>query len=482
LLRSASSTTTSKTVIPFVKVGASELVPCCRLLILPGLLAACFDLAGFFHPVADPHILLFKGETMAGKTRKTSGIYLRGKTWWITYMDVEGKQHWESTGSKLKADADYKLACIKKDVAEGIQPAAPARKKYSTTFSDLAKKYLEYCKPQKDYKTKAGRIATLCRTFGEMKLIDITLESLETYQAQRQTEPKQAKREGAEPGALVKAATVNRELAALKNMFTKAEEWGLIPDTALRIARKVKLTKENNARSRFLSIDEAGSLVNSCSNGLRDLVIFALNTGCRKSEILSLTWQHVDLKHGFIRIADSKNGETRDIAINPTLAVMFKGIVRRVGIEPEEINDIPETATLEETIKGVIYRIDNRLGVSRVIPAKASLEKILRIVLQHVGSPYVFNNPDTGTRYQDVKRSFSTACRAAGLSDFNFHDLRHTFASHLVMNGVDMTTVSRLLGHKTLTMTNRYSHLAPGHLQRAVDVLTWADQPKAANG
>lgn len=83
----------------------------------------------------------------------------------------------------------------------------------------------------------------------------------------------------------------------------------------------------------------------SCRNGLRDLVTFALNTGCRKSEILSLTWQHVDLKHGFIRIADSKNGETRDIAINLTLAEMFKSIVRRISLEHEEINDIPETAT-----------------------------------------------------------------------------------------------------------------------------------------
>jgi integrase len=397
-------------------------------------------------------------------------------------MDVEGKQHWESTGSKLKADADYKLACIKKDVAEGIQPAAPARKKYSTTFSELAVKYLEYCKAQRAYKTKAGRVATLCRTFGEMRLIDITLESLETYQAQRQAEPKQAKREDAEPGTLVKAATVNRELATLKNMFTKAEQWGLTPTTALRIARKVKLSKESSGRLRFLSVDDAALLVKSCSKSLREIVVFALNTGCRRSEILFLTWQHVDLKHGFIRIADSKNGETRDIAINPTLAEMFKGIVRRVEIMPEETNDIPETATLEETIKGVIRRIDSRRGVSRVIPVNASLEEILKIVLQHVGSPYVFNNPDTGTRYQDVKRSFATACRVAGLIDFNFHDLRHTFASHLVMNGVDLTTVSRLMGHKSLTMTLRYSHLAPNHLQKAVDVLTWTEQPKAATG
>jgi site-specific recombinase XerD len=81
-------------------------------------------------------------------------------------------------------------------------------------------------------------------------------------------------------------------------------------------------------------------------------------------------------------------------------------------------------------------------------------------------------NPYTENRYYDLKRSFGTACETAGISDFHFHDLRHTFASQLVMNGVDITTVSRLLGHANLTMTLRYAHLAPNHLQNAVDVLS----------
>ena len=139
-------------------------------------------------------------------------------------------------------------------------------------------------------------------------------------------------------------------------------------------------------------------------------------------------------------------------------------------------------ATLEETINTVIRRIDTKRGVSTILPAKASLDEKLRIVLSHIGSPYVFINPDTGTRFRDVKRSFATACRNAAIADFNFHDLRHTFASHLVMAGVDLTTVSRLLGHKSLAMTLRYAHLAPDHIQRAVDVLTWTEQPKTATG
>jgi site-specific recombinase XerD len=83
----------------------------------------------------------------------------------------------------------------------------------------------------------------------------------------------------------------------------------------------------------------------------------------------------------------------------------------------------------------------------------------------------VFFDSASGKPYGDIKRSFKTALKRAGIKDFHFHDLRHTFASHLVMAGVDITTVSRLLGHKSLTMTLRYSHLAPSHMTNAVSVL-----------
>ncbi len=86
----------------------------------------------------------------------------------------------------------------------------------------------------------------------------------------------------------------------------------------------------------------------------------------------------------------------------------------------------------------------------------------------------MFYYDSSGTPYTDIKKSFTAACRRAGIHDFRFHDLRHTFASHLVMAGVDITTVKELLGHKEIKMTLRYAHLSPSHKVKAVDILDTA--------
>ncbi len=214
-----------------------------------------------------------------------------------------------------------------------------------------------------------------------------------------------------------KPATVNRILATLKHAFSKAVEWNMVEEEVLKRIRRAKLLEENNRRLRYLSKEECQELINNCDQHLKPIVITALNTGMRKGEILSLRWDNVDLKHGFILLDKTKNGERREIPINNTLRRTLLSITRRLDV------------------------------------------------------PYVFYDTVTGNPYQDVKRSFNSACRKAKIKDFRFHDLRHCFASHLVMSGIDLTTVKELLGHKTLTMTLRYSHLAPSHKVNAVKVL-----------
>ncbi len=100
-----------------------------------------------------------------------------------------------------------------------------------------------------------------------------------------------------------------------------------------------------------------------------------------------------------------------------------------------------------------------------------TLEYLFKEMPHSIESIYVFTDPRTGEPYKSVKRSFSTALKKAGIQNFRFHDLRHTFASHLVMAGIDLTTIKELLGHKSLTMTLRYAHLAPSHKVKALDTL-----------
>jgi integrase len=212
-------------------------------------------------------------------------------------------------------------------------------------------------------------------------------------------------------------STANRHLAALKHMFTKAVEWDMVDEGTLKRIRRVNLLPENNERLRYLMKEECQALIQACSPHLTPIVITALNTGMRKDEILSLEWErHVDLSHGVILLDKTKNQHQHGIPIN---------------------------LTLRSTLQSLVRRID---------------------------SPYVFTDT-TGRRFYDVKRAFHSACPKAGIKDFTFHDLRHTFASHLVMAGVDLLAVKELLGHKTLKMTLRYAHLSPSHKGKAISVL-----------
>lgn len=196
-----------------------------------------------------------------------------------------------------------------------------------------------------------------------------------------------------------KPATVNLKISTLKHMFSKAYDWEMIGEDTLRSIRKVKKLPANNKRLRFLSKEECHALINVSDFHLRPIVITALNTGMRKEEILSLDKEkNVDLKHGFILLEETKNNERREIPINSVLR--------------STLMSIPTFTT----------------------------------------SSYVFVNSE-GKRYLNVKKSFHSACKKAGIKNFRFHDLRHTFASHLVMSGVDIITVKELLGHKSLAMT-----------------------------
>ena len=219
-------------------------------------------------------------------------------------------------------------------------------------------------------------------------------------------------------------AYANRLLIHFKRVFVKAVDWEIISDDILNRFKKVKLLKGETKRLRYLSDDEAERLIFNCGGHLKLIVITVLNTGMRKSEILHLTWDRVDLKNRLILLDKTKNGERREIPINQTLYNTLSGLIRDIRTD------------------------------------------------------YVFYNPKTLKPIYDTKKSWQKAIRKSHIIDFHFHDLRHTFASWLVMGGVDLTTVKELLGHKCITMTLRYSHLAAAHIQNAVKVLDNKDLEK----
>ena len=368
---------------------------------------------------------------MAKKDKKDlpKGIYKRGGVFWIRYAGLDGKIVFESakqgdrSGTRVQ-DAEALLHERKADIGRGKQPEI--RKKIpNITFKALSVEYLQWARRQRSFPQKEKLVKQLVTVFGAYPLRAFNGRLLEQYQTERMEKGNKHTKKGLVEGN--KPATINRHMATIKHMFTKAMEWELVEEEVLKKVHKVKLLEENNRRLRYLSVEECRALVSECAGHLKPIVIMALNAGMRRGEILGLKWDNVDMKHGFILLDKTKNGERREIPINGTLRATLAGIPRRLDL------------------------------------------------------PHVFINPDTDLPYGDIKNAFNRACRKAGIRDFHFHDLRHTFASHLVMGGQDITTVKDLLGHKTLTMTLRYSHLAPAHTVKAVELLDSILNESASN-
>jgi len=252
--------------------------------------------------------------------------------------------------------------------------------------------------------TKRIHFAHFTRPWGNPPIHTLTVEVLDQYRGHRH-------------GEGVGAATINREMATLKHALSKAVEWKLLRKALREELTAIRKYQEPDGRLRYLSGPaEAERLLNACEDSLRPIVLTAIHTRMRKGELLGLTWDQLDMTHGFIRLRQTKNGKARALPLN-------------------------------ETLWGLFSQLRTHQDISWVCHDRE------------------------GRRYNDVRHAFDRACEAAGLTDFHFHDLRHTLASWLVMKGVPLTTVSALLGHTSPVMTLRYAHLSPKHLTSAVRVL-----------
>ena len=218
-------------------------------------------------------------------------------------------------------------------------------------------------------------------------------------------------------------ATVNRYLASLSPVMKAAsDDWEWITDNP---CRKVRRGKESRGRTRFLSTDERNRLLAACDQAtdtpeLKTLVLLAITTGGRRGELSGLRWRDVDLKRNRIIFVDTKNGETR--------AAPLAGPALNAMQEWAKVRPLDSTAP--------------------VFPGRTDKTK---------------NKP------LDFQRAWMTALKRAEVADFRFHDLRHTAASYLAMNGAGLREIADILGHKTLAMVQRYSHLTQDHKAAVVE-------------
>jgi integrase len=326
------------------------------------------------------------------------GVYRRGKNWYIDFY-TQGRRVREKVGPNKKL-TEKVLNKVKTEVIENRY--LDIRRKPKVKFDTLVEQYLQYAKANKrSWNRDEFSLKSLAQSFSGKYLYEINPYLIESYKTERRR--------------LVSPATVNRELACLKHILTKAVEWEMIQANP---AKKVRLFVENNKRIRYLTEEEIHRLYQNASGHLKPIIITALLTGMRRNEILKLKWEDIDFDHRIIFVRNTKNNEMREVPMNDALMVVLKS-----------------------------FRFN---------------------------SPYVFVRED-GKPYISIRTGFESALRRAGISDFRFHDLRHTFASHLIMKGVDLMTVKEFLGHKTIDMTLRYAYLSPDHKRHAVETLGFFD-------
>lgn len=326
------------------------------------------------------------------------GLYKRANkdgsaTWCIQYF-ANGKRYREAIGPS-KREAELVLGKKKALIREG--KFFDVAKETPLGFGALCDRYLrEYAalhKKPRSYLRNVTSTKVLKAFFGEdTPLKHVTPERVHQFMQERREQGKSA-------------ATINAEIAHLAHLFTWANKLKLTTHHPAKGIRKLRA----NRKERYLTRDEIRTVLDKTDGDLHDMVMLALGTGMRASEVLSLDRDHVDLKRGVVTLADTKNGDKRVVPLPPQVVAMLSQ------------RPIP----LREWFPG--WHL-------------ARLTQATRRVVKRIG-----------------------------LKDVTFHTFRHTFASHAVMAGVDLYTLAKLLGHRTLDMVQRYAHLAPAHLQAATD-------------
>ena len=345
----------------------------------------------------------------------------KGKTVYRVQVRLKGAPGQTATFSRL-TDAKKWATSTEADIRAGRYFKHAEAKRH--TVGEMIDRYIRDVLPSKGawcLKAQAYQLEWWKARLGPYVLADITPALIAQTRDELAATPTKRKKKTRSNASVV------RYMAVLSHCFTMAvKEWGWMDDNPMR---KVSKPQEARGRVRFLSDSERAALLAACRRSgnpyLYDVVLLALSTGMRKGEIMGLRWDAVDFQRRMITLEHTKNGERR--------------------------------------------------GVPLVGPVYDALQERNRI--RRIDSPYVFPAPFRyGKEPQpiDITSAWRVAVKRAKLEDFRFHDLRHSAASYLAMNGASLAEIAAVLGHKTLQMVQRYAHLSDAHTSKVVERMNMA--------
>ncbi len=352
-----------------------------------------------------------------GLTKRSDSYYVEFR---VIYSE-DGKSLVLASGVLGARKKRWKVGCLNKTVAREMESAIKTRlllgqesseRAKPILFKEWAKAYLDL-EEVKTLRSFVGRLHSvekhLVPFFGGKLLGEIKPEDVEAFRAQR-------KKPDGNPASV---QTVNHDHIAMKHCLNVAIRRGLLQSNP---ASKVPMPNPQNERDRVLSDEEWSKLYQTAKSHLRPVLLTAYQLGQRFSEIVGLTWDRVDVKRGFItlRSLDTKTKTARQVPMTPDVK-----------------------ATLQRLAKVRSFET-------------AATEAAFRHVFTYEGRPL-----------QRVSRSFKTALKDAGITDFRFHDLRHCASTNLRRAGVDTATAMKIVGHKSEKMWKRYNAIDERDLTQA---------------
>jgi site-specific recombinase XerD len=337
-------------------------------------------------------------------------IRKRGKVWYIDYR-VNGRRIKNRIGLSKKV-AELRLKDIEVKIAKNEFGFLPKDSDIEKLLADFKEYSTTNHSPAtiKRYKAITDHFRVFLKQYPYItKISQLTAKTFEDYKTYRKRQEAEAK-------------TINIELQTLKSMFSMAIKWGYATVNPLQNVDKLKMVQKKYPR--FLSEEECDKLLSTCAPWLYPIFYTFLRTGMRKQELMNLEWADVDFERGKIKIRVKEGW-------------------------------VPKTS-------------------EREIPMSNGVSNVLKKHKEETGQWNLVFHDGNGNKIENnkLRKQLMRVTKQCGFPDVTkLHTLRHTFASHLVMKGVDLPTIKQLLGHSDITTTMIYSHLAPDHLVQAVDKL-----------